>query len=90
MFSIFSIRMSFSDFAAKNSKDVRFKAIEKMRERETLFNEFMADFKKHEKERLRAREEKVRTVVSFSCRVSVLSLKVSSGLFKSSALSLTF
>ena len=30
-----------------------------MRERENLFNEFMTDFRKHEKERLRAREEKV-------------------------------
>jgi len=35
-----------------------------MRERETLFNEFMTDFKKHEKERLRAREEKVMSSLS--------------------------
>ena len=52
-------RITFSDFAGKNSKDARFKAIEKMKEREQLFNEFMADFRKHEKERLKVREEKV-------------------------------
>ena len=52
-------RLSFSDFASKNSKDARYKGIEKMRDRECLFNEFMSDFKKHEKERMRAREQKV-------------------------------
>ena len=57
-------RTTFSDFAAKNSKDTRFKAIEKMKDRETLFNEFMMDFRKHEKERLKARDDKVRVLVS--------------------------
>lgn len=38
-----------------------------MREREQLFNEFMTDFRKHEKEKLKLREEKVYT--QFSTRV---------------------
>ncbi|XP_057307232.1 transcription elongation regulator 1-like isoform X2 [Hydractinia symbiolongicarpus] len=57
---ISSARITFSDFAAKNSKESRYKAIEKMREREQLFNEFMTDFRKHEKEKLKLREEKLR------------------------------
>lgn len=32
-----------------------------MRDRESLFTEFMTDFKKHERERLKIREEKVRS-----------------------------
>ena len=57
-------RTTFSDFAAKNNKDLRFKAIEKMKEREAMFNEFMMDFRKHEKERLKARDDKVSILVS--------------------------
>ena len=56
--------MSFSEFAGKNSKDLRYKAIEKMKDREVLYNEYMADFRKHEKERLKARDERVRISVS--------------------------
>jgi len=39
-------RSSFSEFAAKYSKDERFKAVERMREREQLFNEFLVEMKK--------------------------------------------
>ncbi|XP_002156237.3 transcription elongation regulator 1 isoform X1 [Hydra vulgaris] len=55
-----SAKLTFSDFASKHSKDDRYKGIEKMRDRELLFNEFMIDFRKYEKERLKIREEKVR------------------------------
>lgn len=55
-----SARMTFSDFANKNSKDMRFKAIEKMKDREALYNDFMIDFRKHEKERLKVRDEKLK------------------------------
>ena len=35
-----------------------------MKEREAMFNEFMMDFRKHEKERLKARDDKVSVLVS--------------------------
>lgn len=43
----------------KYGKDDRFKGIEKMKERETLFTEFMAELKKKEKENLRVKQDKV-------------------------------
>jgi transcription elongation regulator 1 len=43
-------KSSFSEFASKHSKDDRFKLIEKMREREALFNEYLIDARKREKE----------------------------------------
>lgn len=52
--------MTFSDFAAKFAKDERFKGIEKMRERETMFNDYMADVRKKEKEERALQKEKVR------------------------------
>lgn len=39
----FNSRATFSDFAQKHGKDPKFKAIEKMREREHLFNEWRAE-----------------------------------------------
>ena len=55
----FFFRMGFSEFAAKNSKDPRFKLIEKMKEREVLFNEFISETKKKKAEEVRNRAEKV-------------------------------
>ncbi|CAH2277125.1 transcription elongation regulator 1 isoform X2 [Pelobates cultripes] len=43
-------RNTFSEFAAKHAKDARFKAIEKMKDREILFNEYMVAARKKEKE----------------------------------------
>ena len=40
------IRSSFSEFAQRNAKDERFKAVEKMREREQLFSEYLQELKK--------------------------------------------
>ena len=37
---------SFSEFAAKYGKDDRFKAVEKMREREQMFTEYLGEIKK--------------------------------------------
>ena len=51
--------MGFSEFAAKNSKDSRFKMIDKMREREVLFNDFIAETKKKKEEENRNKAEKV-------------------------------
>ena len=57
LFNIF--RTTFSDFAMKNGRDPRFKGIEKMREREAIFNEFIADLRARQKERHRSHAEKV-------------------------------
>uniref|UniRef100_A0A3B3QSQ0 Transcription elongation regulator 1 n=1 Tax=Paramormyrops kingsleyae TaxID=1676925 RepID=A0A3B3QSQ0_9TELE len=53
-------RTTFSEFAAKHAKDARFKAIEKMKDREAIFTEFMIALRKKEKEDSKSRGEKVR------------------------------
>lgn len=53
-------RSSFSDFAQKYAKDERFKGVEKMRERESLFNEYLIEVRKKEKEEKNQRREQVR------------------------------
>ncbi|XP_046706272.1 transcription elongation regulator 1a isoform X1 [Silurus meridionalis] len=54
------VRTTFSEFATKHSKDGRFKAIEKMKDREAIFTEFMTSLRKKEKENSKNRGEKVR------------------------------
>lgn len=44
-------RSSFSDFASKYGRDERFKGIEKSRERESLFQAFLSDLRRREKEK---------------------------------------
>ncbi|XP_067280633.1 transcription elongation regulator 1 [Pseudorasbora parva] len=56
----FHIRTTFSEFAAKHSKDPRFKAIEKMKDRETMFIEFMTALRKKDKEDSKNKVEKVK------------------------------
>ncbi|XP_067852652.1 transcription elongation regulator 1-like isoform X7 [Heptranchias perlo] len=51
-------RSTFSDFAAKFGKDSRFKAIEKMKDREGMFIEFITSVRKREKEDSKSRTEK--------------------------------
>ncbi|KPP76957.1 transcription elongation regulator 1-like [Scleropages formosus] len=55
-----NIRMTFSEFASKHAKDMRFKAIEKMKDREAMFTEFMTSLRKKEKEDSKSRGEKVK------------------------------
>lgn len=55
----FCCRSSFSDFAQKYAKDERFKGVEKMRERESLFNEYLIEVRKREKEEKSQRREQV-------------------------------
>lgn len=65
-------KATFSEFAQKFGKDAKFKAIEKMREREHLFNEYKAEQKaekggeeeevKEEKEEEKEKEEKSREI----------------------------
>jgi hypothetical protein len=52
-------RSSFSDFASKYGKEERFKAIEKMREREAIFSDFVSDLRRKEKEEKSHQKEKV-------------------------------
>jgi transcription elongation regulator 1 len=58
-------RSSFSDFAQKHGKDERFRNIEKMRERESLFNEYLLDVRKREKEEKVMRREQVRLLGTY-------------------------
>jgi transcription elongation regulator 1 len=41
-----SCRSSFNEFASRHGKDERFKAVEKMREREQMFADFLGELKK--------------------------------------------
>ncbi|CAH8542609.1 unnamed protein product [Dicrocoelium dendriticum] len=56
-----SSKSSFSDFAAKYAKDERFKNIEKARERESFFQEFLSDLRKREKDEKHKEKEKVKS-----------------------------
>ncbi|KAL4659770.1 transcription elongation regulator 1-like isoform X1 [Arapaima gigas] len=53
-------RTTFSEFASKHAKDLRFKAIEKMKDREAIFTEFMVALRKKEKEDSKNRGEKIK------------------------------
>ncbi|GFO13671.1 transcription elongation regulator 1, partial [Plakobranchus ocellatus] len=53
-------KSSFSDFAAKYGKDDRFKGIDKMRDRETMFVDFVAELRKKEKEEKSLLKEKLK------------------------------
>lgn len=59
-------KSSFSDFAAKYSKDDRFRNVEKMRERESLFDEFLLEVRRREKEEKAAKREQVSFSI-FTC-----------------------
>lgn len=52
-------RMGFSEFAGKYARDPRYKAIDKMKDREALFNEFLKESKKRVEEESRNKSEKV-------------------------------
>uniref|UniRef100_A0A3B4B3G2 Transcription elongation regulator 1 n=1 Tax=Periophthalmus magnuspinnatus TaxID=409849 RepID=A0A3B4B3G2_9GOBI len=51
---------TFSEFALKHGRDSRFKAIEKMKDREAIFVEFMTAMRKKEKEDSKNRGERVK------------------------------
>ncbi|OWF46304.1 transcription elongation regulator 1-like [Mizuhopecten yessoensis] len=54
-------KSSFSDFAAKYGKDDRFKAIDKMREREAIFSDYCSDLRKKEKEEKSLQKERLKS-----------------------------
>ena len=72
-------RASFSDFAGKYSKEERFKGIEKMREREAVFNDFVSEVRRKEKEESRSLKEKVCLLVVASERLGSASVFRMSG-----------
>lgn len=51
--------MSFSEFAGKYGKEPRFKAIDKMKEREALYNEFLKETKHKRSTEAKERTAKV-------------------------------
>ncbi|XP_061386519.1 transcription elongation regulator 1-like [Musca vetustissima] len=53
-------KSSFSDFCQRYGKDERYKAIEKPRERESLFNEYLLDVRRREKEEKQMKKEQIR------------------------------
>lgn len=53
-------RTTFSEFAMKHGRDQRFKNIDKMKDREAIFVEFMTAMKKRDKEDSKSRGEKVK------------------------------
>ena len=50
-------KVTYSEFAHKHGKEDRFKGIEKSREREQLFNDFMTEIKKKDKEERAAKRD---------------------------------
>eukprot|EP00795_Rhopilema_esculentum_P012455 gene12455-3124_t len=55
-----SERTTFSEFTSKAAKDPRFKLIDKAREKEGMFNEFMIEYRKSQKERTMVENKKVK------------------------------
>lgn len=69
LFAVLS-RTTFSEFAVKFGRDSRFKTIEKMKDREAIFVEFMTAMRKREKEDSKTRGEKV--LLSIDTKLSPL------------------
>ncbi len=53
-------QVSFTEFASRYCKDERFKQIEKMKERESLFNEYLAELRQKEKDDKNIKKEKLK------------------------------
>lgn len=58
------VRSSFNDFTAKYGKDERFKGVEKMRDREQIFSDYVIELRQREKEESRTHREKVHCFMS--------------------------
>ncbi|XP_026746675.1 transcription elongation regulator 1 isoform X1 [Trichoplusia ni] len=54
-------KSSFNEFTSKHGRDERYKGIDKARERETYFNEYLAELRKKEKEEKDKAREQVKT-----------------------------
>ncbi|XP_074593867.1 transcription elongation regulator 1 [Brevipalpus obovatus] len=53
-------RITYSEFAQKYSKDERFRNIEKSKDRENIFNDYISDLRRKEKEEKAAQREKAK------------------------------
>lgn len=53
-------RSSFSEFSSKHGKDDRFRNIEKMRERESMYNEFIIEVRRKEKDQKAKKREQAK------------------------------
>ena len=53
-------RTSWSEFSRENGKDERFKAIDKSRDRESLFNEYQMEVRKKEKEEKEEKRKQIK------------------------------
>ncbi|KAI6219677.1 hypothetical protein M3Y95_01092100 [Aphelenchoides besseyi] len=53
-------KSTFTSFSSKHGKDPRFKAVDRMRDREDMFNDFVAEIYKTEKEAKKKEKERVR------------------------------
>lgn len=65
--SLHLFRSTFSEFTMRHGKDARFKDIPKMRERETLFAEFVSELRKMAKEALQKKKDGVDEKVMSNC-----------------------
>jgi len=72
-----SIRSTFSEFASKWGRDARFRAIEKMRERELMFSEFILEVRRQEETESRGQVERVGTLVHSRWQDTNLALEMS-------------
>jgi transcription elongation regulator 1 len=60
-----SCRTTFSEFSLKHSKDERFKDIAKMKDRESLFSEYVTELRKLEREASQKKKDFVDEKVMF-------------------------
>ena len=58
-------RSNFSDFALKYGKDARFKGVEKMRDREQIFSDYLVELKKASKQKEQKSSKSREDVVSW-------------------------
>lgn len=58
--SSLTAKSTFSDFAQRYGKDERFKMIEKMRERESIFNDYIQDLRRKERDERSSQREKLK------------------------------
>ena len=70
--NFFYIRSSFSDFSSKYGRDERFKAVEKSREREALFQAYLSDLRRREKEKSNQKDKVRSRSGNKSCGISLL------------------
>ena len=55
----YCFRSSFNDFASKHGKDERYRGVDKLRDREDLFKEFVSELRRKEKDESRQQKDKV-------------------------------